>query len=350
MFIIIKNKQKGDFVMKGDKLQLFKLVVIFVAIFALLGTFAGPATAAKKPIKFNDRSWDSIQVHNRIAGFIIKHGYGFDVEYLPGETVPLLTALQRGDTDIDMESWTENSQELYDKGIREGTMLDLGPNYPDSWQGWLVPTFVIKGDKKRGIKPMAPGLKSVFDLPKYWEVFKDPENPKKGRFFNSIPGWKVTEINTTKLKGYGLDKYYTDFIPGSDAALAGSMAAAVKRGRPWVGYYWAPTWILGKLDMTALEEPPFDKKTWDTTKACAFQSVQVNILVNATLPKRAPEVVEMLKKYETTTALNNEILAFMQDTKGKAEDGALWFLKNKESLWTQWVPADVAEKVKKALK
>jgi len=328
-----------------------KFVVVVVAVCVLLLSLTvNWADAAQKMIRFNDRSWDSVQVHNRIAGFIVKYGYGYDVEYLPGETVALLTALQRGDTDVEMESWTENSQELFDKGIREGTILDLGPNYRDNWQGWLVPTFVIKGDKKRGIEPMAPNLKSVYDLSKYWKVFQDPEEPTKGRFHNSIPGWMITKTNTEKLKAYGLDKYYTDFIPGSDAALAGSMAAAVKKGRPWVGYYWAPTWILGKLDMTALEEPPFDKKTWDTTKACAFQPVQVHIFVNAKLPERAPEIVAFLKKYETTTALNNEFLAYMQDTKGKVEDGAIWFLKNKEDLWTKWVPAEVTTKVKKALK
>ncbi len=336
--------------MKGSELRSFRFVIMFAAVLLVSGTLAIQSAAAKTTIKFNDRSWDSIQVHNRIAGFIIEHGYGYGVEHVPGETVSLLTALQRGDTDVEMESWTENTQELFDKGLKEGTIIDLGPNYRDNWQGWLVPTFVIKGDKKRGIKPMAPGLKSVYDLPKYWEVFKDPEEPAKGRFYNSIPGWGVTAINSQKLKAYGLDKYFTDFIPGSDAALAGSMTAAVKRGKPWVGYYWAPSWILGKLDMTALEEPPFDKEIWNTTKACAFQPVQVHIFVNAKLPGKAPEVIEFLKKYETTTDLNNEILAYMQDTRGMPEDGALWFLKNKKELWTGWVPADVAGKVEAALK
>jgi len=253
--------------MKRKKLQLLKYVIVFVAVFALLGALAGPATAAKKAVRFADLSWDSAQVHNRIAGFIIKHGYGRDTEYIIGETALLMTGLMRGDVDVNMESWTENIQEVYDKATKSGKVIDLGPNYPDSWQGWLVPTFVIKGDAKRGIKPMAPGLKSVYDLPKYWKVFKDPEVPTKGRFYNSIPGWLCTKINSKKLKAYGLDKYYTDFLPGSDAALAGSMVAAIKRGKPWVGYYWAPTWILGKLDMTPLEEPPFDKKVWDTTNA-----------------------------------------------------------------------------------
>lgn len=336
--------------MKREKLQLLKYVIVFVAAFALLGALAGPATAAKKAIRFADLSWASAQVHNRIAGFIVKHGYGYDVDYIPGDTIMLLTGLIKGDVDVDLESWTENVQEVYDKGIKSGKIIDLGSNFPDNWQGWLVPTYVIKGDKKRGIKPMAPGLKSVFDLPKYWKLFKDPEDPGKGRFYNSLPGWGCTKVNSEKLKAYGLDKTFNDFITGSDAALSGSMAAAVKRGKPWVGYYWEPTWVLGKLDMTRLEEPPYSDECWNKNKGCAYKSVHVNILVNKSLVKRAPDVVEMLKKYETTTAMANKFLAFMQSTKGTTTDAAIWFLKHNGNVWTKWVPADVASKVKKALR
>ena len=43
-------------------------------------------------------------------------------------------------------------------------------------------------------------------------------------------------------------------------------------------------------------------------------------------------------------------LAYKQDTKAGTEEAALWFLKNYEDLWTGWVPADVAKKVKAAMK
>ena len=83
--------------------------------------------------------------------------------------------------------------------IKSGKMLDLGANYPDSWQGWLVPTYMIKGDTERGIKPLIPNVKSVSDMAGCWEIFKDPEDPSKGRFYNSIPGWGVTKLNEEKL-------------------------------------------------------------------------------------------------------------------------------------------------------
>jgi len=317
----------------------------------LMAAFSLPAVAADKPlVRMADKSWESVQVHNRIVGFFLENAYGYRMEYMTGETIPMVNGLIRGDVDVDMESWTENIQEIYDKGISSGAILDLGSNYPDSWQGWLVPTYLIKGDPERGIEPLAPDLKSVHDLPKYWHLFKDPEDPRKGRLYNSIPGWGVTDINEKKFKAYGLDKKFNLFLPGSDAALAGSMVAAYKKGQPWLGYYWAPTWVLGKLDMTPLEEPPYDEKVWETTHACAFPSVQVNILVNAKFAADHPDVVAFLKNYETTVALNNEILAYMEDHGGDAQTAALWFLREKPEVWKTWVEEKVAQKITAALK
>lgn len=322
-----------------------------IAVVFCLAALGAPALAASdKPIRFNDRSWDSIQVHNRIAGFILKNGYGYAVDYQPGETVPLLTGLIRGDTDVDMESWTQNSQEIFDKGLKEGAIVNLGPNFSDAGEGWFVPTYVIKGDKERGIEPMAPDLKSVFDLPKYWKLFKDPEDPSKGLFVNSVPGWTVTKDNEQRFKAYGLDKTFNILTPGSDAALAGSMVAAYKKGKPWVGYYWSPTWVLGQLDMTALEQPPYSKEVWESTHKCGFTTPIVDIYVNKSLLKRAPDAVEFLKKYHTTADLNNKVLAYMQENKASTQDAAMYFLKNYEELWTTWVPDDVAKKVKAAMK
>lgn len=330
-------------------------------IVLLVAMFAGPAWAAdKKPIVFADLGWDSAQVHNRIAGFIIKHGLGYDVSYTTGETIMLnmaLIAAKGGEApNVNMETWTENWQELYDKGITKGKdpntnegFIHLGANFPNSVQGWYVPTYMVKGDAKRGIKASTPGLKSVFDMPKYWELFKDPEDPNKGIFYSCIPGWSCKTVNDKKFKAYGLEKYYNKMEPGSGAALAASMEAAYKRGKPWIGYYWAPTWVLGKLDMTQLEEPTFDSAVFQSTAKCAYPAVKCDIIVHKNLPKWAPDVVEFLKNYETTLDINNKFLAYMRDTGGKPPEGAMWFLKNYENLWTQWVSPEVAAKVKAAM-
>ena len=322
--------------------------LLFVFIFVL--SSAGYAASMAKKLVFSDLGWDSCQVNNRIVKIILEKGYGYEIELVAGETIPLFAGMIRGDIDVNLECWVENQQEAYDKAIKNGSVVDLGSNFPDSWQGWLVPTYVIKGDPKRGIKPIAPDLKSVLDMPKYWKYFKDPEDPDKGAFYSCIPGWECEKINERKFKAYGLDKTYNIILPGSNAALVSSMAAAYKKGKPWFGYYWEPTWPLGKYDMTRLEEAAYDKDLWEADRGCAYPPTRVNIVVNASLIKSAPEVVEFLKKYETSAAIHNKALAYMEDNKAKVDDAALWFLKEYESLWSAWVPADVKKKVKEALK
>jgi glycine betaine/proline transport system substrate-binding protein len=331
------------------------------ATLAMMLTAGSPAEAAKATIIFADFGWDSAQVHNRIASMIVEKGLGYPVKFVQGETIMLNTALiqaKGGEApNVNMETWTENWQELYDEGLAKGKdpstnqgFIHLGSNFPNSVQGWYVPRYVVEGDPDRGIKPMAPDLRSVDDLPKHWELFKDPEDPSKGRFYSCIPGWSCALVNEKKFDVYGIRKYYNIMQPGSGPALAASMETAYKRGKPWLGYYWAPTWVLGKLDMYQLEEPAFNKEIWESTKGCAYPPVKCDIVVHKDLPKEAPEVVEFLKKYETTLDINNKFLAYMQDNKASTEEAAQWFLKNYEDLWTQWVSADVAAKVKTALK
>ena len=322
------------------------LIVSFVMVFAI-GT--GPALAKDKLV-FADLGWDSAQVHNRIAAFILENGYGYGIEYIAGETVPMFAGLERGDIDISMEIWVENQQPAFDNAIAAGKVVDLGDNFPDSWQGWLVPTYMIKGDAARGIKATTPDLKSVYDLPKYKDAFKDPEDPKKGVFYSCIAGWGCEKINEQKFEAYGLNDTFNLFLPGSGAALVASMAGAYKKGEAWVGYYWAPTWVLGTYDMTPLDEPAYDKAVYESTVECAYPAVAVKIAVNSSMLKKAPEVVEFLKKYETTQDMANKFLAFMKSKEADTQAAAEWFLKEYESLWTGWVSADVAAKVKTALK
>jgi len=315
---------------------------------------SGGALAQEKNVTFVDFSWNSVQMHNRIAGFVLEHGYGFKPEYLFAESVPGLTGLAKGDVDIAMEMWVDNVLEWYNEAVgRNKAVIDLGPTFPDSPQGWYVPTYVIEGDPERGIEPMAPDLKSVFDLPKYWELFKDPENPKKGRFYNAIPGWVVHDINMKKLDAYGLTDTYQAFGPGSQTALATAIVTAYQRGNPVLAYYWEPEWIMGMLDMTRLEEPPYDPEKWGEGKSygCAFPAARVHIGINTEFARKNPEILTFLANYETSLEQNNAALAYMQQEEATVEDAAIWFLKEYEDAWTKWIPdEETRKKVLEALK
>jgi glycine betaine/proline transport system substrate-binding protein len=334
------------------RLKVF-LIFTIMAFVATAAAGCSPGGGAKqtdeKPIVFADFGWDSALFNNRVAQFIIENGYGYKTDTIPGETIPMVQGLRKGDIDVGIEVWIDNCQEAYDKGIAAGDFVDLGTVFNDNMQGLYVPTYVIKGDPERGIKPMAPGLKTIQDLPKYREVFKDPENPAKGRIYGAVPGWEADKILTEKMETYGLSETYNLFRPGSDAALSTSLVTAYKKGDPWLGYYWEPTWVSGMLDLTLIEEPEYSKELWDKGYACEYPSVDVNVVVHKDLPERAPEVVEFLKKYKVNSAMIGEALAYMKENDVKADQVALWFLKEKQDIWTKWVPADIADKVKQKL-
>lgn len=286
-----------------------------------------------KIIVFGDLSWDSAQIHNRIAAFIIENGFdGYSAEYTPGGTIPIVQGVIKGDIDVNMESWHSNFTDVYEKGIESGDLIDLGKNLPDAPQGWYVPRYVIEGDNAQ-----APDLRSVQDLKKYAKLFPDPEDSSQGVVYGGASGWGQLAISQEIFEKYGLEETFNFTVPGSGAALKAPLVAAYEKKEPWVGYYWEPSAILGKLDMVRLE-------------GSEYAPADVNILVSKKLKETAPEVIELLENYSTTVAQNNAILAEKEDKKLSIEEAAIWFLRNYDNVWTKWVDSKTTQRVKKALK
>lgn len=341
------------------KSTIYLLVISLMALAALLAiscTQAPPSpspgpspspTASPSPketIVFGYGGWDTQQWMSEIASFIVEKGYGYPVEKVNAANVAILQAIQLDEIDVHMEVAELSLQEPLEKLIESGKGEKAGIAYPGLWQGWVVPTYMIED----GLLPENP---SVFDMPEYWELFKDPEVPTKGRFYGCIPGWQCEKTNKLKLEAYGLADYYNEFTPGSDAALSASMVGAYQKGEPWFGYYWSPTWVLAKVDMTPLEEPAWEESLWteEAKYACAYPTEASLIVTSVRLRSKAPDVLEFLENYSHPDEEMNEALFYMQDNNADAVDAADWYLKTHESTWTEWVPADVALRVKAAL-
>lgn len=328
------------------------LLIALTFMLALTACSSSDDTSGKDigPLMLADVGWDSIQFHNSIAKIIIEEGYGYETDIIPVSTAAAIQGLETGDVDIYLEFWTDNVRESYDELIATGKAIELGLNLDDNMQGLYVPTYMIEGDPERGIEPMAPDLKKLEDLPQYWELFKDREDKSKGLIVGAVTGWEVANIIQEKMKTYNLEETYNHFLPGSEAALTTSLANAYEEGEAWVGYYWEPSWVLGKYDMTLLEEPEYNEEGWNNGFATAFPSNRITVVANEEVVEKAPEVTEFLKKYTFTTALLNQILAEKKEAEMSSDEAAKVFLQENEDIWTAWVPADVAEKVKSSLK
>lgn len=321
------------------------LLTVVLAMFVFVGC---APTSTSNHIIFTDAGWDSALVHNHIAGFIAENAFGMTWSQLPGSTPITYEAIKNGEIDIHMEMWTDNVAP-YANDVANGNILELGVNFDDNMQGFYVPRYVIEGDAARGIEPMAPNLKYVADLINYADVFVDDENPNMGRLYGAIPGWLVDEILYRKYEYLGLDEKFVYFRPGSDAALSAALTAAYEKGEPIVGYYWEPTWLMGKYDFVLLEDAPFNAADFVLGKT-AFAPSRVTIAARPGFDTDFPEFAAFLSKYRTSSALTSEVLTYMQDTGADYKAAALWFLKTNDELLDLWLSADKADAVRKALK
>ena len=319
-----------------------KIATVFM-LFVLVTGFAVAAGQAEggeevQEVVFADASWDSILVHNRIAAFILENGYGgYEADFIPGDTIPLFNGLASGDIDVNMESWHSNFPEAYEEEIEAETIVNLGENFPDGPQGWWVPPLPHRGaTRTEASRPRLPGWSRSRTSPSTPSSSPTPENPGKGRILVGPPGWAATERSENLMEEYGLYEDFTAFLPGSGAALAASMKSAYEQGEPWIGYYWEPTAIMYQLDMVRLE-------------GTEWPPAEVDILMNAKSYEEMPEVAEFLSEYSTTVAINNEFLNALDTQVDDAEEAAIWFLQNREDVWTGWVSDEVADNVRAAL-
>ena len=320
-----------------------------------LAVLAQPTHAAE-PIHFGDITWESGSFITEVLRLIVEKGYGLPTDTLPGSTVSQEAALAKNDIQVIGEEWAGRSP-AWVKAESEGKVFGLGDTVKGATEGWWVPEFVIKGDAARGIKPLAPDLKSVADLPRYKDVFRDPEDPTRGRFLNSPTGWTSEIVNSQKIKAYGLTDSFVNFRTGSGAALDAEVASSIRRGKPVLFYYWSPTPLLGRFKLVKLEEPPFNAEAWKTLSDAknpnpiGTRSMPAKLAIGVSAPFKAqyPQLVSVFEKVDLPIDLLNGLLADMSEKRTQPRQVALAFLKEQPQVWQQWVPAQVAAKVNAAL-
>src|SRR5476649_1257984 len=324
-----------------------------------LTVLAQPAHAADavKPIHFGDITWESGSLITEVLRLIVEKGYDLPTDTLPGSTVSLEAALAKNDIQVIGEEWAGRSP-AWVKAASEGKVFGLGDTVKGATEGWWVPEYVIKGDPERGIKPLAPELKSVADLARYKDVFRDPEDPSRGRFLNSPTGWTSEIVNSQKLKAYDLSASYVNFRTGSGAALDAEVASSIRRGKPVLFYYWSPTPLLGRFKLVQLEEPPFDAEAWKTLtdadnpnpKPTRSLASKLSIGVSAPFQKQYPQIADFFSKVELPIGPLNKALADMSEKHTAPREAAEAFMKAHPDVWQAWVAKDVADKVSASLR
>lgn len=330
--------------------------IIFIAalIASVTGVFLpGQAEAACGKVTISDMNWPSASLMANVDRLILKHGYGCDADLVPGDTMPTGTSMiEKGEPDIAPELWSNSFVKALKQGVAEKRLRVAGKSLSDGGEeGFWVPKYMVDKD---------PSLATIAGIRKNAKLFKHPEDPAKSAFFGCPAGWNCQITSGHLFKALKLaDAGFELVDPGSAAGLDGSIAKAYERRQAWFGYYWAPTAILGKYKMVMVDfGVGVDNAHW---KACISQnecsnpkpsmypSALVQTVTTEKFARRAPKAFAYLTKRAFTNADMNALLVWIGDNQADGDTAARYFLKKHEALWTPWVPAGVAAKVKKAL-
>ncbi len=305
-------------------------------------------------ISIAEMTWGSAAITAHIDRFILEKGYGCTVTLVPGDTMPTFASMNaEGRPDMAPEIWAASLQRPLDDALRDGRLVETARVLTDGGvEGWWIPRYISEAH---------PDIKTVQDALKHPELFPSPQDPAKGAVHTCPADWNC-QIPTSNLYRAlkGDDAGFQLIDSGSAAGLDGSIARAFAEKKGWLGYYWAPTAILGKYEMVKLSfGVAHDRAEWNSCTAvpdCSapvvngYPTTDVYTIVTRGFPEKAgPAALAYVSKRQWDNQTVNGVLAHMDQTNGSREDAAHYFLKTFEPVWTTWVPADIAAKVKAAL-
>lgn len=320
----------------------FSLLLISSLILSL--PVSAAVSSCDAPIKFGALTWESGQFTTGVLKYITENGYGCQVTEVPGAGPALENALLQDDIQVIGEQWIGRSP-ILEQAIEDKKVAIIGDTLEGgATQGWYVPKYVLEEN---------PGLCRYQDLPKYAELFKDPEDPSKLRFMNCPSGWACEIFNTRLLKNTGLDKTFNSVHPGTGAALDAEISSAFEQHKPLLFYYWQPTGLMAKYDFVPLEFPAHDDACWqdlliaDGTSDCisGFPVSPLSIAVSTPFIQSNPELTDFFKQVKFTPDQLNGAILEMNENKRSGDEQALVFLRQNPDIWQTWITPEAAQKM-----
>lgn len=285
----------------------------------------------------HDNSSSAVQAQLYAA---VLRAFGGDVKIATVNDYPSTFAtLSKEKNQVDPEMWTASAPDLVKKYIEDDKTVDMFEASDidrSAAEGWYVPTYVIKGDPARGIKPSCPGLPDWRALNKCADVFKTPDSGSKGRYLSGAPSWGPAYGDKERIKNLGL--HYEVTFAGSEAALLAEWTRAEKRGKPILALMWSPHYVTSKYHLTKIEFPPHTPDCWGPGKsyACDWGPQDIDKLTSRNFRENYPAAAQVLDNYNLDGKQLGEMMTQMIDSGKTADQVVTGWMKKNPSVWRAW--------------
>jgi len=270
------------------------------AAIAALMTSASAAHAECGDVTITEMNWASSAVVTAVSSFLMEQGLGCNVQ-------------------------------------KEGKLVELADVLSDGGvEAWWIPAYLAKSN---------PELTT-------WEgIMANPELVG-GKFHDCPSGWACDIINNNNLIALNAaDSGLERFQHGSGETLQTSIAAAFEEEAPWFGYYWAPTAVLGKYPMVAVEVGEYNAEAHNCNgdvdcanpSFSAYPASKVVTAVAGGFAEREPQAAALMANVSFSNEQMGEVLAWRLDKNASYDEAAVYFLTNYKDVWAEWLDAEAKE-------
>lgn len=315
-----------------------KKIILAASLSLALPTMAAAQDCGE--VSITEMNWASSAVVTAVSKFLMEQGYGCEVTTVPSATVPSLASVsETGKPDIVTELWINGAPSY--QGLQDaGTIVTLGDVLSDGGvEGWWVPTYLVEEH---------PELATLEGVLANADILGN-------RFHQCPDGWGCKNTNAALAEAVDLEgNGFEVFSHGSGETMAASIASAFEDREPWIGYYWAPTSVLGKYEMTSVDLGPYNEEIHlcnadpDCTENNGLSSYPVGpvkTIVTTTFQDENPQIAELMANVSFTNAQMGEVLAWMEENTASADEGAVYFITTYPDTWSSWVNDDARERL-----
>ena len=321
---------------------------LLIGAFIIAVSFSISSTGARADcgeVSIGAMGWSSGKTIAAVATFVLEQGYGCTVVVMPTDTEPSITSIdENGQPDIIIEVW-KNSAPLYDRLENEQKLITASNVFKNGGEeGWWIPTKLVE---------KYPKLRTIIG------VLANPELVGS-RFHNCPVGWGCRIVNDNlkivhQLEANGIEI----FDHKSVADLNATIDDAFANDDPWFGYYWGPSRMLGKYEMTMVDIGDVDteqhaiNQSPDTPEEklapSGFPSVSVLNVVKVDLAKKEPEAFKFVQNISFQNDIISKMLAWKEANNASVEQAAAWILTNHKNVILDWVNEDAKVKLNNLL-
>ena len=300
-------------------------------------------------------NWASAELVAEIDKVFLSAGFGCTVEFSTGDALPLLESIRlTGKPDLIPELWENSVSDALASALRQEIIEIAVDVLSDGGEeGFWIPKYIA--DAHPDIKTLQDALKR----PDLFVQTAEDSDESASVFYNCPADWECHIATANLFRAFGAqNEGFTLINSGSAAGLDASIAKAHEEKAGWLGYYWAPTALLGRYEMLKLEMGEHDEAQWrdcilmpdcENPAINAWPTRSVLSVVSKKFSEESGAVMEYLSLRQWDNQTVNGLLAWMADNQATGEEAAWHFLEHYEAVWSTWVPAGVRDNIKAAL-